>query len=204
MPLFQKQQALGFSFIFASVGEIIIGLIIGFVAAIPFWATDSAGYLIDTMRGSSMGNVYNPTLAESSTLIGVFFSQLLNVIFFSCGGINALITALYQSYTVLPAGTGVSFYKGLFDFLLEQWDMLFTIFLRLTLPAAGIMLITDIGMGLLNRSAQQLNVFFLAMSIKSVLALLILIIALPFLLKYLNFDVINNILQTVKAWQEIS
>ncbi|AXD08602.1 hypothetical protein CHE29_06285 [Salmonella enterica] len=41
---------------------------------IPFWAIDSAGFLIDTMRGSSMGSIYNPTLSESSTLLGVFFS----------------------------------------------------------------------------------------------------------------------------------
>ena len=31
-----------------------IGLLIGFCAALPFWALDMAGFLIDTLRGSSM------------------------------------------------------------------------------------------------------------------------------------------------------
>src|SRR5436190_18114258 len=42
----------GVAFIFQ---EIVIGALIGFVVALPFWALDSAGFIIDTIRGSSMG-----------------------------------------------------------------------------------------------------------------------------------------------------
>ncbi|MBP1398103.1 flagellar biosynthetic protein FliR, partial [Yersinia pestis subsp. pestis] len=40
--------------------------------------------------------------------------------------------------------------------------------------------LADLSLGLINRSARQLNVFFLAMPIKSALALFLLLISLPY------------------------
>ncbi|HFS5793845.1 TPA: type III secretion system export apparatus subunit SctT [Citrobacter werkmanii] len=198
--ILKEYGSTGFSLFFAMSQEVIIGVLIGFVAGIPFWAIDSAGYLIDTMRGSSMSSIYNPALAESSTLLGVFFSQLLTVIFFSCGGMNALITALYQSYALFPPGRHLVFHHNLLVFIKQQWDLLFTLFLRFSLPAAAIMLLTDIGMGLLNRTAQQLNVFFLAMSIKSILVLLVLMITIGFSLNDFSHVMTHNLSSFNSIW----
>lgn len=200
---FSQAHAVDFSFFMALAREIIIGVLIGFVAAIPFWAIDSAGFLLDTMRGSSMGNIYNPTLAESSTLLGVFFSQLLTVVFFSCGGMNQLITALYQSYALFPPGKSIAFNRYLLDFVMQQWNMLFTLFLHFSMPAAAVMLLTDVGMGLLNRSAQQLNVFFLAMSVKSILALIILMITIAFSLDDLRTTLLHDLSNISELWGKI-
>ncbi|AXD08603.1 hypothetical protein CHE29_06290 [Salmonella enterica] len=73
---------------------------------------------------------------------------------------NALITTLYESYVLFPPGKYIAFNQQLLIFIKQQWDLLFNLFLRFSLPAAAIMLLTDVGMGLLNRTAQQLNVFF--------------------------------------------
>ncbi|WP_253383452.1 type III secretion system export apparatus subunit SctT [unidentified bacterial endosymbiont] len=198
-----QERSADFSLFLGMAQEIMIGVLIGFVAGIPFWAIDSAGSLIDTVRGSSMGNIYNPSLSESSTLLGVFFSQLLTVVFFSCGGINALMTALYQSYVLFPPGGHIVLNHSLLVFLKQQWDLLFTLFLKFSLPAVGIMLLTDIAMGLLNRTAQQLNVFFLAMSIKSVLALLVLMITLVFSLSDLGKTINTNLSSFTSLWAKI-
>lgn len=198
-----EDNAIGFPLFLVMCQEIVIGILIGFVAGIPFWAIDSAGFLIDTMRGSSMGSIYNPTLSESSTLLGVFFSQLLTVVFFSCGGMNTLITTLYESYVLFPPGKYIAFNQQLLIFIKQQWDLLFNLFLRFSLPAAAIMLLTDVGMGLLNRTAQQLNVFFLAMSIKSILALLVLMITIGFSLSDLGHVISSNLLSFHTLWGNI-
>lgn len=163
--------------------EFIIGLFIGFIAAIPFWALDSASYLIDTMRGSSMATVLNPALGESSTIFGILFSQLLAAIFFAFGGFNHLMTSFYQSYQSFPPGQALHLTVPGFVFFKQQWDMVFSLMFSFALPAVGVMLLVDLGLGLLNRSVQQMNVFFLAMPIKSALVLLLLIISLPFSLR---------------------
>ncbi|MFS9381036.1 type III secretion system export apparatus subunit SctT [Citrobacter sp. ANG330] len=202
--LFSQAHVFNFDFLLSLITEVVIGVLIGFVAAIPFWAIDAAGFLIDTMRGSSMGSIYNPTLAESSTLLGVFFSQLLTVLFFAGGGMNVLITTLYQSFVLFPPGKHIVINRHLLDFIIQQWNLLFTLFLRFSLPAAAVMLLTDVGMGLLNRSAQQLNVFFLAMSVKSILALIILMLTLFVLLGHFHGVLLHNLPTINQLWGRVS
>lgn len=127
-----------------------------------------------------MATVLNPSLGESSTIFGVFFTQLLAAVFFAFGGLHHLITAFYHSYQLFPPGSALHFDKTLLLFFKQQWDMLFSLLFSFALPAIGVMLLVDIGLGLINRSVQQLNVFFLAMPIKSALVLLLLIISLPY------------------------
>jgi len=43
-----------------------------------------------------------------------------------------------------------------------------------------VMVLVDMSMGFVNRAAQQLNVFFLAMPVKSAMALLVTVASLPF------------------------
>lgn len=158
--------------------EILIGVVIGFISAIPFWALDAACYIIDTMRGSSMASIFNPQLGETSSVLGVFVSQLSAVTFVSFGGFYAMLDMVYRSYILLPPGELLSFSTHFPGLLSQAWTMLFHLMLAFSLPSIIVMLLIDISLGLLNRSAQQLNVFFLAMPIKSTFSIFFLAIGL--------------------------
>ncbi len=41
----------------------------GFVAALPFWAMNMAGFLIDTLRGATMSTLFNPGMGVESSLL---------------------------------------------------------------------------------------------------------------------------------------
>ncbi|EAA3660103.1 type III secretion system export apparatus subunit SctT [Salmonella enterica] len=160
--------------------ELCIGLMLGFSAAIPLWALDIAGYVIDTIRGASIASIFNPLQGGQSSPVGAFFSQLAGVFFMILGGFHALMNALFASYTNLQPGQRW-YWSGGFLLLLEHlWHDLYTLALGFTMPAIVIMVLTDLALGLINRSVQQLNVFTLSMPIKSIMVLLIMIMALPF------------------------
>ena len=55
--------------------ELGIGVMLGFSAAIPLWALDMAGFVIDTMRGASMAGVFNPLLGGQSSPMGSLFES---------------------------------------------------------------------------------------------------------------------------------
>ncbi|KDS02164.1 type III secretion system protein SsaT, partial [Salmonella enterica subsp. enterica serovar Heidelberg str. RI-11-014316] len=55
---------------------------------------------------------------------------------------------------------------------------------QLLSPAIICMVLADLALGLLNRSAQQLNVFFFSMPLKSILVLLTLLISFPYALHH--------------------
>ena len=165
-------------------GEMLIGLLLGLCAAIPFWAVDMAGFLIDTLRGATMATVFNPAMSVQTSIFGLLFSQFLSVLFFLSGGFNLLLSVLYDSYRYLPPGKMLVFNASFVDFLLAEWQTLYRLCLSFSLPAVLCMVLADLSLGLLNRSAQQLNVFFLSMPIKSILALLLLLLSLPYALHH--------------------
>lgn len=172
--------------------EMLIGMLIGFVAAIPFWALDSAGFLIDTIRGSSLSSVINPSLGEAASIFGMLFTQLFMTLFFFNGGFMQLLDTLYLSYAQLPPGRALQFDAGWLQLLLSQWELLCRLAVNFALPAIAIMLLVDMSLGLINRSAQQLNVFFLAMPLKSVAVLFVLIVSL-----WASLDVVTRGQQSI-------
>ena len=164
--------------------ELMVGVMIGFVAALPFWAIDMAGFLIDTLRGATMSTLFNPSMGMESSIFGVLFTQILTVLFLTSGGFNLVLTALYGSYEILPAGGGIQPASAILHFLQSEWQLMYELCLSFALPAMLVMVLADLSLGLINRSSQQLNVFFLAMPIKSALALLLLLISLPYSLHH--------------------
>ncbi|RQR48120.1 EscT/YscT/HrcT family type III secretion system export apparatus protein [Burkholderia sp. Bp9126] len=171
----------GFSnFLWVAIGELCIGTLIGFCTAIPFWSLDMAGYLIDTMRGASMANVLNPLLGQQSSIFGTLFLQVATLLFLVSGGFNTFIEAIYASYETIPPGATLHFGPDALAFFAQQWQLMYTLCLRFAMPALSAILLVDMALGLVNRSAQQLNVFFLSMPIKSTFALLLILTCAAF------------------------
>ncbi len=172
--------------------EAIIGLLIGFVAAVPFWAIHVAGSLIDTLRGASIGAVYNPSLGEQTSELGTALSNMLLLVFLGCGGLHAMLDALYSSYTTVGFGAPLPFANGFLASIGGLWHTLFNLALTFSIPAIIAMTLIDLGMGLVNRAAPQLNVFFVALPIKTGATLLLLtfgmrIAVMPYLQAFLQF-----------------
>ncbi|MFB2875236.1 type III secretion system export apparatus subunit SctT [Aeromonas jandaei] len=180
-------------YVLVLAAELMMGLMLGFSAAIPLWALDTAGYIIDTMRGASMAAIFNPLLGGQSSPMGALFSQLAGVLFMALGGFHALLRALFSSYDRLQPGQSWHWGSGFLPLLEQLWHQLYTLALGFAMPAMVIMVLIDLALGLINRSAQQINVFTLSMPIKSVMVLLMLIMALPFALSgildhFVQFD----------------
>lgn len=160
--------------------ELGVGGLLGFAAALPFWAMDMTGYVIDTLRGASMASVLNPLMGAQSSVFGIALTQMLCVLFFITPAAHALLGALYDSYTALPVGAAWHWSDDSAAWLLSLWQAMQLMCLAVALPAIVVMVLVDLAMGFINRAAQQLNVFFLAMPVKSAMALLVTVASLPF------------------------
>lgn len=51
--------------------------LIGFCAAVPFWAVDMAGFLLDTLRGATMGTIFNSTMEAETSLLACFSASFV-------------------------------------------------------------------------------------------------------------------------------
>lgn len=169
--------------------EAFIGILIGYLVSFIFWMAEAVGFLIDNQRGSSMASASDPTLGGESSPLGILIGKAVITLFFITGGFLSLLSIIYESYRIWPVfeffpKLGVDFPISILR-LFDSWIK------TAGLYAAPIMLLlffAEFGLGLMNRFAQQLNVFVLAMPVKSGLAMFLFVIYMSFLLNYFKVE----------------
>ena len=153
------------------VKETLIGMLLGYLSGMLFWTIQCAGFFIDNQRGASMAEGADPLSGEQTSPLGSFFFQSAVYLFFSTGAFLALLGVVYASYEIWPVTQLIplSVFKdiNLPLFFAGRVSWLLLMMLLLSGPIVVACLLTDVSLGLINRFASQLNVYVLAMPIKS-------------------------------------
>lgn len=156
--------------------EYAIGFLLGYGVAWLFWAVQTAGAFIDNQRGAAIASSIDPLQGHETSPLGNLFSQAFVTYFFSIGGFLLVVKILYASFTAWPVMRGLPLLSPELPVLaLEIMDTGMRLMFVLAAPAIAIMFLAEFGLAIVSRFAPQLQVFILAMPIKSALALLILI-----------------------------
>lgn len=160
------------------VKEMFIGVLMGFMISLPFMIVQNAGILIDHQRGGASLMVNDPTIQNQSSPLGTMFNYVMIIIFFWIDGPFLFIDTIVTSYEVVPPDQFLS--PLFFDQNLPLWTTLIKILnnvmvisIRLATPALLMILMTDFFLGIANRLAPQVQITFLGMPLKSLLALLV-------------------------------
>jgi hypothetical protein len=67
------------------IKEFLIGLLVGLLFGIPFWAAEVAGELIDLQRGSTMAQLVDPLSSGESSVMATLLTVMLITLFFMAG-----------------------------------------------------------------------------------------------------------------------
>jgi type III secretion protein T len=191
------QMPSGLALIAVLLKESILGLMLGYVAAIPFWIMESVGFIIDNQRGASMAATLNPLTGHDTSPLGILFGFAFITYYMAVGGVQVMLTMIYDSYRLWPP---LSFWPDFAradwaDLLMGQLNFLLTAGMLLAAPVMVAMFMAELSLALVSRFAPQLQVFFLAMPIKSALGLLVLILYTGTL-----FDFIDKPLRATADW----
>jgi type III secretion protein T len=156
--------------------EVALGFGLGFVGSAGFWALYAAGSVIENQAGLSMATTIDPLAGREDSLIGGFLVQVLSVVFVASGGLLVLLGVLYESFRVWPVLDATpriepSLWLGAAR---QVIGAVMELALRVAAPFVLLMLMVEMGLGLLGRYAPQLNVFFLALPLKALVLLLLL------------------------------
>ena len=158
--------------------ELFVGTIMGFLISMPFIIVQSAGIIIDHQRGGASLMVNDPTIQNQSSPLGTLFNYVMIWIFFAIDGPFLFIEAILTSYEVIPPDQilNARFFQSDSQFWASQIALLnkvMVISIRLASPALIMIMMTDFFLGIANRLAPQVQITFLGMPLKSLLALLI-------------------------------
>lgn len=167
--------------------EAFLGLLMGYLVSIVFWAVGSVGFLIDTQRGAMSAGLSNLLFGGETSPLGAFLVQAVTTLLFVSGGFMGLLEVLYLSYEAWPVPAYYPAFNGAaVEFFLKQLDLLMYLTVLLAGPALIVMFLVELGIAQIGRFLPQLNVFLLAMPVKSALALLLMVLYMAALLHYLR------------------
>lgn len=150
------------------VKEALVGLVIGLVAGVPFWAAQTAGDLLDQQRGSQSALAPDPS-GEESGVSGTLLLLTSAVVFLGAGGLRLLQEGVFESYALWPATSPLPAFSAEAGVrALGALDRLLAGGLVLASPLLVAMLLAEVSLGLVGRFAPQLNVFDLALAVKGI------------------------------------
>ena len=166
------------SILLAAAREFLVGVVIGFLAALPLYALQISGELIGISMGLSMVSLMDPLsetqasiIAQLQFLVGLWF-------FFRWNGHLLMTQSVVESLRLVPPGKlalSVSWDLGIGGWLQQA----FVLSLRFVLPFYGAILLADVGLGFLARTVPQMNIFVLGLPLKIALGFFVLMVVLP-------------------------
>lgn len=165
------------------VKELLIGVTIGLLFGIPFWAAELAGELVDLQRGSTMAQLVEPLGSEESGVTSTLLSVTLITLFFMSGGFILMVDGFYHSYSLWPvtAFTPVIAASAL-EALLSILDQVMRIGVLMVAPLILALLVADVMLAYLCRMAPQMNIFDLSLSVKNLIFAFLMVIYCTFLI----------------------
>lgn len=185
-PLLQSTPLPGrmepLSLLLAILGEVVLGVVIGFAARFFFMAVDVAGELAGIQMGLGIANVFDPQFAQPGVVVAQFMSLITVLTFLVLEGHHAFLEAIWQSFQSIPPGMfSAAAAKTAVPVLVSLFGSSLVLAMKLSSPVMVAVLLTNVGMGLLVRVVPQLNFLVVGLIFTVVIGLLALLTSLSFM-----------------------
>jgi type III secretion protein T len=175
--------------------ETTVGVIIGLVLGVPFWAAEAAGDVLDLQRGSRMASLIDPSAMTSEGITGTLFGLAMVALYYGMGGLQLTLRTIYDSYGLWPAGRFVpTLDAAASQLFVGLLDNVITTGLMLGAPLVVCLLLADLLLAMVARASPHLNVFALSLSVKNLVFALLLTLYCTFLIYYMGADLRSLVL----------
>lgn len=172
-------------------GEVVVGMVMGFVGRIIFLTFEMAAYFVSSQMGFSLAGTFDPSTQAQTTVFGITAQMLGLVILLQVDGHHWFVQAAVKSFSTTQPGT-FNFSPELLDLLLRLSADAFTVGFTLAAPAIIVLLSVEFGLEFFGRTAPQFQVFILGFPLKIGVGLWIIGASLFFIPNAFR-DVLGNI-----------
>jgi flagellar biosynthetic protein FliR len=160
-------------------GEFIVGLIMGITLQFVFEGLELAGQIVGFQVGHSLANLINPLSEAETPILANFYQAVALLIFLQLDVHHWLLRGLVKSFQYCPPGMVVVTPAAAEQVWRAAGGMLIMA-VQIAIPTLLATLIIDISLGFLGRASPQLPVLFVGMSVKSVVAFMVVMGTLRF------------------------
>jgi len=158
--------------------QVLIGISMGFVMKIAFAVVQTMGELVGLSLGLSFASFFDPSVGASTAVLARILHAIALLLFLALDGHLLVLATLAQSFQTLPVAIAALEPDG-WGVLLTWGARITELGLLLALPLIAAMLIVNLALGILNRTATQLSVFSVGFPISLSVGALLLTVMLP-------------------------
>lgn len=161
------------------IRELMIGLVVGFVARMLFDGILLAASVVSYQMGFGTANLFMPDFGGAMDGFTAFHRILVMLMFFTLGLDRIFFDAIVESFRVIPAGAA-TLSGGLGQLMIHVTAGLFVVGLQLAAPLLVALLFAMAALGLMARTVPQLNVFTISFPVSFAAGILVYVATLPF------------------------
>ena len=167
-----------FAYCLMAAGEAAVGLAMGIICTMVFNALLMAGQLIDLHIGFAVSQLMDPVTGSVNTLLARFMYYVSLATLFCVDAHYGLLWGLVKSYRILPLSAAEISGTAAMIFIRAFADTV-AMALKVAVPVIGVLLMIDVALGVMGRTAPQMNVFMLGFPFKIMVGLISLAVLLP-------------------------
>lgn len=163
---------------FLIIKELFTGFLIGYIINLFFSTVVISGEILDMQIGMSMSKIYDPNSNVSMGVTGSFLNIILVLIFFISNGHLTLIKIFITSCKLIEIGK-FSIPKELFYNMVQLFQQILVLSLKLSMPIMAVEIILEAGIGILMKAIPQIQVFSVNVQLKIIVGLLLIMVLVP-------------------------
>lgn len=172
--------------------EVMVGLLIGLAVTLCQQIAAFAGTIVDMQIGLSMVSLMDPATNQQVSITGSLYSQYLTMALILTGMYQYILSALADSFTLIPVNGAVINSDKMLQVLLDFMKDYTVIGFRICLPIFIITFVTNVVLGILAKVSPQMNMFSVGIQIKIVVGLFVMVFTVSMLKDAANFILINS------------
>lgn len=160
------------------LNELALGLVAGLVLTILFSAAALAGDRIAATAGLGFAAQFDAAAGGQTPVVAQIFGLFMTVIFFAVDGHLTAIRIVLESYQAVPPGSPIGFDRLVLAGVAAGGQM-FALGFAVMMPVIAVLLLLNIAVGVVTRSAPTLNIFSFGFPLTMTVTLLLLYLTAP-------------------------
>lgn len=146
-------------------GELLIGMILGFVGKLVFSGFELAAHLLASQMGFSLAGTIDPSTQAHTTAFGTIAQMIGLMILLAADGHHWFLAATVKSFSTTPPGSFALTHQ-LIELLLRFSADALVVGVTLAAPAIIVLLAVEFALEIFGRTAPQFQVFILGFPLK--------------------------------------
>jgi flagellar biosynthetic protein FliR len=164
------------------LGEVLIGITIGFAARLIFAGIQFAGDMIGIQMGFSIVNIIDPVSSAQVSIMAEFQYLIALLVYLAIDAHHTLLFAIVDSYRNVSI-LGYHFSGSLIQTIITFSEALFVTAIKISAPVMAVLLFTNVALGVIARTIPQINVFIVGFPLQIAAGLIVFGLTIPVFVK---------------------